>query len=136
MHKDFHILNWGVSTTTTKTIENLQVTTSWNQEVGEEFEIWIWKILLGRVQKEVRNMLLKARQGKTCVIQWYKSYKTVPCSFPVGARCKEFACQWRRRKRLIVYGECCQIPDLRRRFSFRIRDQAWSLKSFCVVEFY
>ena len=38
---------------------------------------------------------------------------------------------------LIAYGEWCRICDLRRRrFSFRIRNQAWSLKSFCVVEFY
>ena len=38
---------------------------------------------------------------------------------------------------LIAYGERCWICDLwRRRFSFRTRVQAWSLKSFCVAEFY
>ena len=38
---------------------------------------------------------------------------------------------------LIAYGEWCCIRDLqKRRFSFRTRDQAWSLKSFCVAEFY
>ena len=37
---------------------------------------------------------------------------------------------------VIVYGERCQICDLWRRFSFRTRDQAWSLKNFCVAEFY
>ena len=38
---------------------------------------------------------------------------------------------------MIVYGKQCQIHDLQRRwFSFRIRDQAWSLKSFCIAEFY
>ena len=37
---------------------------------------------------------------------------------------------------LIAYGEQCRIRDLRRRFSFGSRDQAWSLKSFCVAEFY
>ena len=38
---------------------------------------------------------------------------------------------------LIAYGEQCQIIDLwRRRFSFGTRNQAWSLKSFCVAEFY
>ena len=37
----------------------------------------------------------------------------------------------------IAYGEQCQIGDLwRRRFGFGTRDQAWSLKSFCVAEFY
>ena len=29
----------------------------------------------------------------------------------------------------------CRILDLKRRFSFGTRDQAWSLKSFCVAEF-
>ena len=38
---------------------------------------------------------------------------------------------------LIAYSEPCQICDLRRRrFSFWTRDQAWSLKSFGVAEFY
>ena len=38
---------------------------------------------------------------------------------------------------VITYGERCQICDLqKRRFSFGTRDQAWSLKSFCVAEFY
>ena len=38
---------------------------------------------------------------------------------------------------LIAYGEQCRIHDFwRRRFNFRTRDQAWSLKSFCVAEFY
>ena len=37
----------------------------------------------------------------------------------------------------IAYGERCRIRDLwRKRFSFGTRDQAWSLKSFCVAEFY
>ena len=35
---------------------------------------------------------------------------------------------------LIAYSQQCQILDLpRRRFSFRTRDQPWSLKSFCVA---
>ena len=34
------------------------------------------------------------------------------------------------------YGEWCQICDLQRRFNFRTRDQAWSLKTFCIAEFY
>ena len=38
---------------------------------------------------------------------------------------------------VIAYGKRCPIRDLqRRRFSFGTRDQAWSLKSFCVAEFY
>ena len=37
---------------------------------------------------------------------------------------------------LIAYSEWCQICDLQRRLSFMTRDQAWSLKSFCVAEFY
>ena len=36
---------------------------------------------------------------------------------------------------LIAYAERCRIYDLQRRFSFGTRDQAWSLKSFCVAEF-
>ena len=36
---------------------------------------------------------------------------------------------------LIAYSEWCRIRDFRR-FSFQTRDQAWSLKSFCVTEFY
>ena len=38
-------------------------------------------------------------------------------------------------KLLIAYGEWCWIHDLQIRFSFRTRDQAWSLKSFCVAKF-
>ena len=34
---------------------------------------------------------------------------------------------------MIAYGEWCQIPDLQRSFNFGTRDQAWSLKSFCVA---
>ena len=37
---------------------------------------------------------------------------------------------------LIVYGEWCRIHDLQKRFSFGTRDQVWSLKRFCVAEFY
>jgi len=37
---------------------------------------------------------------------------------------------------MIGYGEWCQIPDLQRSFNFGTRNQAWSLKSFCVAEFY
>ena len=37
---------------------------------------------------------------------------------------------------LIAYSEWCQIHDFGRRFSFQTRDQAWSLESFCVTEFY
>ena len=38
---------------------------------------------------------------------------------------------------VIAYGEQCWIFDLwRRRFSFWTRDQPWSLKRFCVAEFY
>ena len=37
---------------------------------------------------------------------------------------------------MIAYSERCGIRDLRRRFSFGTRDQAWSLKNFCVAEFY
>ena len=37
---------------------------------------------------------------------------------------------------MIAYSEPRGIRDLRRRrFSFGTRDQAWSLKSFCVAEF-
>ena len=36
----------------------------------------------------------------------------------------------------IAYRKWCQIHDFQRRFSFGSRDQAWSLKSFCVAEFY
>ena len=35
--------------------------------------------------------------------------------------------------KMIAYGEQCWIHKLWRRFSSRTRDQAWSLKSFCVV---
>ena len=39
--------------------------------------------------------------------------------------------------KVMTYGEQCRIHDLRRRrISFGTRDQAWSLKSFCVAEFY
>ena len=37
---------------------------------------------------------------------------------------------------VIAYGEQCLIYDLRRRFRFGTRDQAWSFESFCVAEFY
>ena len=38
---------------------------------------------------------------------------------------------------VIDYGEWYWICDLQsRRFSFGTRNQAWSLKSFCVAEFY
>ena len=37
---------------------------------------------------------------------------------------------------LKAYGEWCWIHDLQRKFSFRTRDQAWSLKNFFVAEFY
>ena len=37
---------------------------------------------------------------------------------------------------MIAYSEPCRICDLQRRFSFGARDQSWSLKSFCVAEFY
>ena len=36
---------------------------------------------------------------------------------------------------LIAYGEQCWILDLWRRFSFMTKDQAWSLKRFCIAEF-
>ena len=42
----------------------------------------------------------------------------------------------RRLLLVIAYGEQCPIRDLRRRFNFGTREQAWSLKSFCVAEFY
>ena len=42
-----------------------------------------------------------------------------------------------RVPKMIVYGELCQILDIqRKKFSFRTRDQPWSLKSFCVAELY
>ena len=37
---------------------------------------------------------------------------------------------------MAAYSEPCGILDLQRRFSFWMRDQAWSLKSFYVAEFY
>ena len=37
---------------------------------------------------------------------------------------------------MIAYGEWCKIHDIQRRFSFGIKDQAWSLKSFCEAEFF
>ena len=38
---------------------------------------------------------------------------------------------------VIAYGEQCLMCDLRRRrYRFGTRDQAWSVKSFCVAEFY
>ena len=37
--------------------------------------------------------------------------------------------------KMIAYSNRCQICDLRRRFSFGTRDQAWSLKSIYVAEF-
>ena len=40
------------------------------------------------------------------------------------------------RLMLIAYGEWCWIGDLRRRFSFGIRDQAWSLRAFVWQKFY
>ena len=36
---------------------------------------------------------------------------------------------------MIAYGEWCRIPDLWR-FNLGTRDQAWSLKSFYIAEFY
>ena len=43
----------------------------------------------------------------------------------------------RRAPKMIAYSERCWICDLRRRrFSFGTRDQAWSLKSFCIAKFY
>ena len=48
--------------------------------------------------------------------------------------CKLIQLVW---KTLIADSEQCRICDLQRRiFSFRTRDQACSLKSFCVAEFY
>ena len=42
-----------------------------------------------------------------------------------------------RSPKMLAYSDRYQIHDLqRRRFSFGTRDQAWSLKSFCVAEFY
>ena len=39
--------------------------------------------------------------------------------------------------KMIAYSERFRICDLRRRrFNFRTRDQTWSLKSFCIAEFY
>ena len=43
---------------------------------------------------------------------------------------------WFLFEALIAYGERGWIRDLWRRFSFGTRDQPWSLKSFCVAEFY
>ena len=43
---------------------------------------------------------------------------------------------WSSKMKKIAYGERCQVRDLQRSFSFRTRNQAWSLKSFCVAEFY
>ena len=37
---------------------------------------------------------------------------------------------------VIAYSKWCWICDLRRRFSFGTKDQAWSLKNLCVSEFY
>ena len=37
---------------------------------------------------------------------------------------------------VIAYGEWCRIRDVQGRFSFGTRDQALSLKSFCIAEFY
>ena len=40
----------------------------------------------------------------------------------------------RRAPKMIAYGKWCQIHDLQyRRFSFGTRNQAWSLKSFCIA---
>ena len=44
--------------------------------------------------------------------------------------------RWFLFEALIAYGEPGQICDLWRRFSFGTRDEAWSLKSFYVAEFY
>jgi len=41
---------------------------------------------------------------------------------------------WAPKK--IAYSERCQIRDLWKRFNFGTKDQAWSLKSFCVAVFY
>ena len=35
---------------------------------------------------------------------------------------------------LIAYSKRCQIHDLRRRFSFRIRDKAWLLRAFVLLQ--
>ena len=42
----------------------------------------------------------------------------------------------RHTPKMIAYGEQCRIRDVWRRFSVSTRDQAWSLKSFCVANFY
>ena len=42
----------------------------------------------------------------------------------------------RQAPKMIAYGEPCWILDPQRRFSFGTRDQAWSLKSFCIAEYY
>ena len=58
-------------------------------------------------------------------------------SSPVLAQLDPAPFQIMIRVSLIAYNEWCWVCDLqRRRFSFRTRHQAWSLKSFCVAEFY
>ena len=62
---------------------------------------------------------------------WLKQLNVHACILAVRNFCvKIYAIK------LIAYGERCQIHDLRRRFSFRTRDQTWSLKSFSIAEFY
>ena len=44
---------------------------------------------------------------------------------------------WKILKEMVIgYSEWCQILDLQSKFSVGTRDQARSLKSFCVAEFY
>ena len=50
--------------------------------------------------------------------------------------CQQSQAEWELGKSVIAYGVPCWIHNLQRRFSFSTRDQAWSLKSFCVGEFY
>ena len=72
------------------------------------------------------------------IVKWKWSRSVMSDSlWPLHTR---LLCLWdfsgKNTRAVIAYGEWCQIHGLWSRFSFRTRDQAWSLKSFCVAEFY
>ena len=68
--------------------------------------------------------------------QLWMFIERTPVLWPTDAKSQLFSLE-KTLMLVIAYGKRCQICDLqRRRFSFGTRDQAWSLKSFRVAEFY
>ena len=83
---------------------------------------------------QIANILLNHRKSKRipekniyfCFIDYTKAFD-----------CVDQNKLWKILKEMVIgYSEWCQILDLQSKFSVGTRDQARSLKSFCVAEFY